>query len=413
MYDEEIEKAVLYYIIFKNEELDIEESDFINIKNKLIAKAIEELKLEKEEISILSVQSKIKGNQKQILEYISNLGNNIYGITAEVCYNKLKELSKKRKVFELAQNILTNVAEEESIDIYIQDCIDKLNKIEKINTKEKTFVEQIAETTSEIERNYNNRNDYSLYTGIFDLDKLTCGLHNQELTIIGARPGMGKTTLTLQIAQEIAKKKNVVFASLEMSQTQLIQKMIAKQSIVNSYKMRLGTLEEGDWEKIAKASIKLSELNLTINTRVRTIQDIEVIAKRLKNKDKLDLLIIDYIQLLKSQGKFNLREQEVAEISRRLKLLSLEINIPIIALCQLNRNANIGEPTLADWRESGSLEQDADNIIFIYKENEEDSITTLKLAKQRAGDIGKVKVKFNKQLSTFVNLVRWTYEKSN
>ena len=170
--------------------------------------------------------------------------------------------------------------------------------------------------------------------------------------------------------------------------------------------MRLGTLEEGDWEKIARASIQLSELNLTINTRVRTIQDIEVIAKRLKNKGKLDLLIIDYIQLLKSQGKFNLREQEVAEISRRLKLLSLEINIPIIALCQLNRNANTGEPTLADLRESGSLEQDADNIIFIYKENEEDNITTLKLAKQRAGDIGKVKVKFNKQLSTFVNLVR-------
>ena len=407
MYDEEIEKAVLYYIIFKNEELDIEESDFINMKNKLIAKAIEELKLEKQDISILSVQNKIKGNQKQILEYISNLGNNIYGITAESCYNRLKELSKKRKVFELAQNILANVTEEENIDIYIQDCIDKLNNIEKINTKEKTFIEQIAETTSEIEKNYNNRNDYSLYTGIFDLDKLTCGLHNQELTIIGARPGMGKTTLTLQIAQNIAKEKNVVFVSLEMSQTQLIQKMIAKQSIVNSYKMRLGTLEEGDWEKIAKASVQLSELNLTINTRVRTIQDIEVMAKRLKNKGKLDLLIIDYIQLLKSQGKFNLREQEVAEISRRLKLLSLEINIPIIALCQLNRNANTGEPTLADLRESGSLEQDADNIIFIYKEDEESNLTTLKLAKQRAGDIGKVKVKFNKQLSTFVNLVRW------
>ena len=409
MYDEEIEKAVLFYIIFKQEELDIEEEDFINIKNKTIARAIIKIKTQKEEISVLSVQNKIKGKQKEILEYISSLGNNIYGITAEGCYNRLKELSKKRKMFELAQNILINIAEEENIDIYIQDCIDKLNNIEKINTKEKTFMEQIAETTTEIEKNYNNRNDLSLYTGILDLDKLTCGLHNQELTIIGARPAMGKTTLTLQIAQEIAKKennKNVVFVSLEMSQTQLIQKMIAKQSIVNSYKMRLGTLEEGDWEKIAKASIKLSELNLTINTKVRTIQDIEVMAKRLKNKDKLDLLIIDYIQLLKSQGKFNLREQEVAEISRRLKLLSLEINIPIIALCQLNRNANIGEPTLADLRESGSLEQDADNIIFIYKENEEDNITTLKLAKQRAGDIGKVKVKFNKQLSTFINLVR-------
>ena len=406
MYDEEIEKAILYYIIFKNEELDVEESDFINTRNKLIAKAIEELKLEKQDISILSVQNKIKGNQKQILEYITNLGNNVFGITAESCYNRLKGLSKKRKVFELAQNILTDISEEENIDIYIQDCIDKLNNIEKINTKEKTFVEQIAETTNEIEKNYNNRNDYSLYTGIFDLDKLTCGLHNQELTIIGARPGMGKTTLTLQIAQNIAKEKNVVFVSLEMSQTQKKQKMIAKQSIVNSYKMRLGTLEEGDWEKIARASVQLSELNLTINTRVRTIQDIEVMAKRLKNKDKLDLLIIDYIQLLKSQGKFNLREQEVAEISRRLKLLSLEINIPIIALCQLNRNANTGEPTLADLRESGSLEQDADNIIFIYKEDEESNFTTLKLAKQRAGDVGKVKVKFNKQLSTFVNLVR-------
>ena len=151
MYDEEIEKAVLYYIIFKKEELDIEESDFINIKNKMIAKAVEELKVEKQDISILSVQNKIKGNQKQILEYISNLGNNIYGITAEGCYNRLKELSKKRKVFELAQSILANVTEEENIDIYIQDCIDKLNHIERINTKEKTFREQVAETTNEIE----------------------------------------------------------------------------------------------------------------------------------------------------------------------------------------------------------------------------------------------------------------------
>ena len=406
MYDEEIEKAVLYYIIFKEEELDIEEEDFINIKNKQIARAIKELKQEKQEISILSVQNKIQGNQKQILEYISSLGDNVYGITADDCYNKLKGLTKKRKVFELAQSILSDITEKENIDIYIQDCVDKLNKIEKINLKEKTFREQVANTVTEIENNWRNRDDLSLYTGIFDLDALTCGLHNQELTIIGARPGMGKTTLTLQIAQEIAKKKNVVFISLEMSDIQLIQKMIAKRSIVNSYKMRLGTLEESDWDKIAKASVELCELNLKIDTKARTIQDIELMAKRLKNKNKLDLLIIDYIQLLKSQGKFNLREQEVAEISRRLKLLSLEINIPIIALCQLNRNANIGEPTLADLRESGSLEQDADNIIFIYKEDEESNITTLKLAKQRAGDIGKVKVKFNKQLSTFINLVR-------
>lgn len=406
MYDEEIEKAVLFYIIIKKEELDIEELDFINQKNRAIAKAIIELRTAKKEVSILSVQNKTKGEQKEVLRYIADLGNYVIGITVDNCYNKLKELSKKRKVYELAQKILGEITEKENIDIYIQDCIDKLNNIEKINTKEKTFKEQVAETASEIERNYLNRNDYSLYTGIFDLDKLTCGLHNQELTIIGARPGMGKTTLTLQIAQNIAKEKNVVFVSLEMSDIQLIQKMIAKHSMINSYKMRLGTLEDNDWNKIAEASVKISDLKLKVDTKIRTIQEIELMAKRLKNKEEIDLLIIDYIQLLKSQGKFNLREQEVAEISRRLKLLSLELNIPIIALCQLNRNANIGEPTLADLRESGSLEQDADNIIFIYKEDEESNITTLKLAKQRAGDTGKVKVKFNKQLSMFVNLVR-------
>ena len=178
--------------------------------------------------------------------------------------------------------------------------------------------------------------------------------------------------------------------------------------MVNSYKMRMGTLEDQDWKKIAESSVKISELSFNVSTKMRTIQNIEVLAKKLKNKDKLDLMIIDYIQLLKSQGKYNVREQEVAEISRRLKLLSLELDIPIIALCQLNRNASAGEPTMADLRESGSLEQDADNIIFIYKEseNEDDNITTLKLAKQRAGEIGKVKVKFNKATSNFINLVR-------
>ena len=406
MYDYEIEKAILFNIIFRESEFDIDENDFMDYKNRLIAKAIIELKKSKEELSIISISQKIKGNQGEILTYISELGDNIYGLSEECAYNKLKELSKKRKVLDQAKEIIRDIEDIEKIDVYIQDCISKLNSIEQINYKEKTFVEKIVEAADEIERNYHNRNDYSLYTGIFDLDKLTCGLHNQELTIIGARPGMGKTTLTLQIAQNIAKNKKVLFVSLEMSENQLIQKMIAKESSINSYRMRMGTLENGDWDKITNASIKLTDLKLNINTKVRTVQQLEVLAKKLKNKDDLDLVIIDYIQLLKSQGKFNLREQEVAEISRRLKLLTLELNIPIIALCQLNRNANSGEPTLADLRESGSLEQDADNIIFIYKENEDDNITTLKLAKQRAGDTGKLKVKFNKATSTFINLVR-------
>lgn len=173
--------------------------------------------------------------------------------------------------------------------------------------------------------------------------------------------------------------------------------------------MRKGNLDDNDFKKIVEVSNDLFKLNLNINTKIRNVLQLETIARKLKNANKLDLIIIDYIQLLKSDGKFNNREQEVADISRRLKILSLELNVPVIALCQLNRNANNGEPTLADLRESGSLEQDADNILFLYHESEQDvenSLITIKLAKQRAGDIGKMKVKFNKQTSMFVNLIK-------
>ena len=316
-------------------------------------------------------------------------------------------MRKKRDLFDLTKQITQEIEQQENIDEYIQDCIKNINEISKENEKQETFIEQLAKTTEEIEKNYNKRNDYSLYTGIYDLDDLTCGLHNKELTIIGARPGVGKTTLTLQIAEHIAKKKkNVVFISLEMAETQLIQKLIAKETNINTYRMKKGTLEEKDFEKIADVIPKITDLSLNINTKIRNIQQLETYAKKMKNKNKLDLLIIDYIQLLKSKDKFNSREQEVADISRRLKLLTLELDIPIIALCQLNRNANEKEPTLADLRESGSLEQDADNIIFIYKENEESTETILKLAKQRAGSIGKVKVLFNKSTSEFKNILK-------
>lgn len=207
----------------------------------------------------------------------------------------------------------------------------------------------------------------------------------------------------MQIGEKIAEnKKNVVFISLEMAYTQLIEKMISRRTNINSYKMKMGTIENDiEWQKIADASRIIADLPITISTNVRTIQDIEYYAKTLKNQNKIDLMIIDYIQLLRDKDSFQSREQEVADISRRLKLLTLDLNIPIIALCQLNRNANEREPSMADLRESGSLEQDADNIIFIYQENPENII--LKLAKQRNGDTGKVKVKFEKSISSFIS----------
>ena len=173
--------------------------------------------------------------------------------------------------------------------------------------------------------------------------------------------------------------------------------------------MRLGTLTDQEMIKVTEEACEIAERPLYITSKLRTIQQIETEARKLKNKKDIGLIIIDYIQLIKSAQKFNLREQEVADITRTLKLLTLELKIPIIGLCQLNRNATRQEPMLSDLRESGAIEQDADNVIFIYQEEEtEDAapLVTIKLAKQRAGETGKVNMVFRKVFSEFVNIVR-------
>lgn len=410
MYDEEIERAMLYYLIFEQEQYSLDETDFINERNKKIIKAINELKAEKKEISILAIKTKIKANGNQVLEYLSSLGDFVRTSSAENVYSELISLSKKRKIFDLLQSKASEIADAENIDVLAENIIKQINSIEQLNEKEQTFSEQVLNTVSALEDNYNNKNDYSLYTGLMDLDNKICGLHNQELTIIGARPGVGKTTFALQIATKIAEKgKNVTIISLEMSDIQIIQKMLATKTKVNSYKMRMGTLEDKDWSKIAEASTEISKLPINLITTATTIQRIETISRKLKNQNKLDLLVIDYIQLIKNKNKFSNREQEVADITRTLKLLSLELKIPIIGLCQLSRNATRQEPTLADLRESGAIEQDADNVIFLYQENEqEENIVdiTVKIAKQRAGEIGKIYMKFNKPNSEFKGVMR-------
>lgn len=224
---------------------------------------------------------------------------------------------------------------------------------------------------------------------------------------MGQDHGVGKTTFSLQIADKIASRnKQVTYISLEMSEEQIIQKLLAKRTRINSRKIRNGDLKSEEIEKIGIACGEISELPLSILTKVNTIQQIEMEIRKMKNKNKIDLLIIDYLQLVRNMGGFKNREQEVADISRTLKLLSLELEIPIIALCQLNRNASRNEPTLADIRESGSIEQDADNVIFLYQEDSQNNIVTVDLQKQRAGNTGKTILKFNKINSEFVNIER-------
>lgn len=192
-----------------------------------------------------------------------------------------------------------------------------------------------------------------------------------------------------------------------MSDEQIIQKILSKRTKINSRKIRNGDLNEEEMTKVSVACSEITEIPINILTKTNTIQQIEIEARRMKNRKKLDLLVIDYLQLVRNIGNFKSREQEVADISRTLKLLSLELEIPIIALCQLNRNASRNEPTLADIRESGAIEQDADNVIFLYPQEEDNSnIITVDLQKQRAGNTGSFKLKFNKINSEFINIER-------
>jgi len=407
MYDEEVEKAALYYLIFNNEELDLTEADFANEKHKKIMRAILELKAKREQITILTIKEKMQeGNG--IIEYLGNLDNYVfYYVSAENVYKTLKEYTKKRQLFLLSQKMQQEIKETEEMDLYIENMINNMKKIELQTAKEENFVSQVITTAQLIEKNRNKKEDYSLYTGYFDLDGMTDGLHNGELTVIGARPGVGKTTFALQLAENIAGKgKNVAYVSLEMSETQMIQKMLSTKTRINSRKIRNGNLNDEEIQKINEECSNLSELKFNLLTRINTIQQIEIEARKLKNKNELDLLIIDYLQLVRNAGGFKSREQEVADMSRTLKLMSLELDIPIIALCQLNRNASKDKPTLADIRESGAIEQDADNVIFLYQENTENELITVDLQKQRTGNTGSIKLKFLKNISEFINLER-------
>lgn len=208
MYDEELEKAMLYYLIFQHEEYLLDENDFVNDRNQKIIKAINELKAEKQEISMLNVKSKIKANGKQVIGYLATLGDYVQIESANSIYNKLMELSKRRKLFQLLQRQTTEVAECENVDILAQEIVKQINQIEQVNEKEKTFLEQVVDVTTKMEEECNKGMDYSLYTGLQDLDNKICGLHRQELTIIGARPRHWQNNISITDSRTYCRETN-------------------------------------------------------------------------------------------------------------------------------------------------------------------------------------------------------------
>ena len=285
----------------------------------------------------------------------------------------------------------------------------------------KTMNEVLSEVQNQLEKLSTNRGKISgLPTGLYDFDELTDGFHENELIIIAARPAMGKTALALNIATSIARqtKKTVAIFPLEMRAEQLVTRMISSLGQIDAKKLQNGSLQNQDWKRVNEAMSQLAELNIYIDDSPGvTIADIKAKCRRLASLDgNLGLVLIDYLTLINSVNKYGgNRQQEVSEISRSLKTLALELKIPIVTLAQLSRTPELREnkrPVLSDLRESGSIEQDADLVAFIYRDdyyNEESKIddniskTELIIRKNRNGKVGTAEVLFKKNTGSFMN----------
>jgi replicative DNA helicase len=294
-------------------------------------------------------------------------------------------------------DVLQNI----SVDI---PCSDRKNKT-------KSLFDVMVNFPDELEREAAGNN---LRFGWRDLDGLTGGLWPAELTIIAAAPGQGKTGFVLNIAHNTAKQgANVLLVSLEMSNHQLAKRFCSIEGNVEGCKLRRPRKEDVElWKVLPETTTRLSKLPITID-QTKTIQELENKCRRLKERNNIDLLIIDYLQLLKSASRSESRRHEVEYVSRCLKLLSLELNIPIIALSQLSREGQRAvAPSLNDLRESGSLEQDADNVIFLHDPNAKDNLSALWVdinvivAKQRSGQTGLLQMRFDKRYMRFYETER-------
>lgn len=395
----------------------LSEDMFISKKAKRIFSVIKGLYINKKQINLISVNNCLTtGVKKEVdtLQYLVKITDDIV-TTSDIENNieKLKDINLRNRIKEIIIKA-TNDLKDVNIDTLVIKK-ELLRNVESIKDTRNVKVadnvqDSFIKTLDAIEQKYQKGEDYSLYTGFFELDKLTDGLHENELTAIGARPGTGKTAFALNIATNIAAKesKKVYFCSLEMSSEQIMQRIIAQNCYINTQFLRTGRVNNEDMEKIAKGTNEIIALNLNIDTKTRNIEDLENIAYALKDKNEMDLLIIDYLTLLKSKEKFASRELEVAEISRKLKLLALDLNIPIIVLVQLNRDAENKVPTMANIRESGSIEQNCDNILFLHNSSDEKKaveVIDVILEKQRQGATGKIQLKFDKKYSRFANII--------
>lgn len=404
----------------------LKEDDFYREDNKAIYSAILSLYSRSEPIDIITVKAELveAGNFERIggLEYLAELPDGV-PTTANV-EKYIKIVSEKATLRSLIQtsNELIALGYDESEDVdNIMDMAEK--KVFDLSQKKSVkgysaLKDVLVGSFAELEKLYNQKGNVTgITTGFIDLDNKTAGLHNSDLIIIAARPAMGKSAFAINIATNAAIKANVpvVIFNLEMSKEQVGNRILCSEAMVDSNKIRTGQIEDEDWMKLATTLGELSEAPIYIDdTPGISIMEIRAKCRKLKIEKNIGLIVIDYLQLIQGTGKKNAsREQEISEISRSLKILAKELDVPVIALSQLSRTAEKRDdkrPMLSDLRESGAIEQDADIVMFLYRDDyynedtEKKNVAEVILAKHRGGSTGTVELAWMPSFTKFANL---------
>ena len=405
----------------------INPGDFYKEAHKIIYESMLSLNSSNEPIDLITLIEELRkeGHLDNVggISYLTSLST-IVPTTSNVRYyaNIVKEKSVMRQLIK-ASNEIINLGYDASTDV--QEILDKAEKNIFDISQEKSGDDiqpinlVLQDTFDMIERLCTEKSEVTgITTGFADLNKKINGLQRTDLILVAARPAMGKTAFSLNLVKNAALKgdASVAVFSLEMSKEQLVQRMLSAQSNVELSKIKTGTLSESDWPRIIDAMAVLSEANIYIDdTPGIKISEIRSKCRRLKIEKGLDFILIDYLQLMEGEGRNENRQQEIAKISRSLKILAKELNCPVVALSQLSRSPELRKdhrPILSDLRESGSIEQDADIVMFLYRDeyyhddSEKKNIGEVIVAKNRHGETGTVELVWFGQVQKFADKIR-------
>ena len=429
-HDDEAEQAVIGSMMTDKDAVIsaievLKPEDFYREDNKTIYSAIMNLYAKAEPIDIITLKDELTslGKLEPVggLEYLATLPDKVPTTANVEKYIKIvEEKSILRSLIKTANELIEiGYDQNEEVEILMDSAEKKIfDLMQRKSQKGYSSIRDIlVDSFTELEQLYNQKQHITgVASGFIDLDNKTAGFHNSDLVLIAARPAMGKTAFALNIATYAAVSANtpVVVFSLEMSKEQCANRILCSQAMVDSEKVAKGDITDEDWSKLAIASGELSEsAGIFIDDSAGiNIAEIRAKCRKLKLEKNIGLVVIDYLQLIQGSGNTKSREQEIAEISRSLKILAKEINVPVIALSQLSRAPEARpdhRPMLQDLRESGSIEQDADIVMFLYRddyynpETEAKNIAEVIIAKHRAGPTGTVELLWMPSYTKFAN----------